>query len=577
MILKRLVSILLIGFIITNVFAGVGVKKYPKANIHVISIGINKYSGGLHPLNLCVADSDSLIAKIVRDNKNNSIDLKDSNGYNIKDYNISNVFIHKLNDENATIGNIRNAFKKVIEKASYNDYFVFYFSGYSMETDNDETLLAPYNSEEFNFDLRKEGNRFRYSNYDKSKLLPLVDIAKLMDQIASKNQLIISEAGNGTSFGQNLISELFESNPYIAEGTERNRIILTTKEMGVEGGLCNGKRMQNGYMINYMLQNGNILDAFYDLNQYEFWLTRSEMMCPFAAKKYIAVFQESDYRNILLKNYSKGNTRGSKSKQVITNKEDNISSIPKTYAFIVATDTYNKSQTSWDDLKNPIKDADVFSEVLETKYNVRVNKVYNKEKQDILKEFIEFKKQINENDKLIFFVAGHGYFSEDFSDGYLVLKDSYGLDDDITLDSYLSMAKLNRILDGVKSKQVFSIFDVCYGASFELNNADLPIENYSQTKMDNGLQAFISEKDESTSRIVLASGQYEVPDYWIDSQEHSPFADKLIKALKSEQEFISPGKIFSYVQGNAPTPILKKFGTHDPRGDFLMKVFRGTR
>ena len=95
--------------------------------------------------------------------------------------------------------------------------------------------------------------------------------------------------------------------------------------------------------------------------------------------------------------------------------------------------------------------------------------------------------------------------------------------------------------------------------------------------MDNGLQAFISEKDESTSRIVLASGQYEVPDYWIDSQEHSPFADKLIKALKSEQEFISPGKIFSYVQGNATTPILKKFGKHDPRGDFLMKVFRGTR
>lgn len=553
-------------------FAGVGVRKYPEANIHVISIGINKYSGQLHPLSLCVADSDSLINKIVRDNVKRSNELKDSNGYKISNYNIKNVNIHKLNDEKATIDNIKNAFKDVISKATYNDYFIFYFSGYSMETENDETLLAPYMAEGIEFDFEREGNRFRYSNYDNTKLLPLVEIAKLMDQIACKNQLIISEAGNGTSFGQNLISELFESNPYIAEGTERNRIILTTKEMGVEGGSCNGERMQNGYMLHYMLQNGNVLDAFYDLNQYEFWLTRSEMMCPYAAKKYIASFQESDYRNILLKNYSKIGTRGSKSQSVQSNKNNNRSSISKTYAFVVATDTYNKNQASWDDLKNPINDADVFSKVLEDKYNVKVKKVYNTEKQDILKAFIEFKRQINENDKLIFFVAGHGYFSEDFSDGYLVLKDSYGLDEDVTLDSYLSMAKLNRILDGVKSKQVFSIFDVCYGASFELNNADLPVENYIQTKMDNGLDAFITEKEKSTSRIVLASGQYEVPDYWIDSKEHSPFADKLIKALQAEQNFISPGKIFSYVQGNATTPILKKFGKHEPRGDFLLKV-----
>lgn len=560
--MRKIVFILIIGFITTTVFAGVGVKEYPNANIHVISIGINKYYGKLHPLNLCVADSDSLIAKIVRENKKRTKELKDSNGFDIKEYNISNVFIHKLNDEDATITNIRNAFKQVIAKASYNDYFVFYFSGYSMETDKDETLLAPYNSEGFTFDFTREGNRFRYSNYEKSKLLPLVDIAKLMDQIACKNQLIISEAGNGTSFGQNLISELFESNPFLAEVTQRNRIILTTKEMGVEGGSCNGNR----------LQNGNILDAFYDLNQYEFWLTRSEMMCPYAAKKYIAVFQESDYRNILLKNYSKRNTRGSKSKKVITNDEKNSSVIPQIHAFIVATDTYNKDQTSWDDLKNPINDANAISDILEKKYNVKSKKVYNKTKNEILEEFISFKKSINENDKLLFFIAGHGYFSEDFSDGYIVLKDSRTIEEDVTLESYLSMAKLKAILDGVKSKHVFSIFDVCYGANFELNNADLPIENYLKAEMDNGLEDFIEKKDKNISRIVLASGQYEVFDYWNPNDNHSPFANKLINALNSENDFISPGKIFSYVQGNATTPILKKFGKHEPRGDFLLKV-----
>ena len=90
--------------------------------------------------------------------------------------------------------------------------------------------------------------------------------------------------------------------------------------------------------------------------------------------------------------------------------------------------------------------------------------------------------------------------------------------------------------------------------------------------MDKGLNAFIREKDKNISRIVLASGQYEVFDYWKDSQKHSPFASKLIKALQEENEFISPGKIFSYVQGNATTPILKQFGKHETRGDFLLEV-----
>ena len=82
----------------------------------------------------------------------------------------------------------------------------------------------------------------------------------------------------------------------------------------------------------------------------------------------------------------------------------------------------------------------------------------------------------------------------------------------------------------------------------------------------------IEKKDKNISRIVLASGQYEVFDYWNPNDNHSPFANKLINALNSENDFISPGRIFSYVQGNATTPILKKFGKHEPRGDFLLKV-----
>jgi len=567
--LKKIIHILFLLLSIQVLFADSGSNK--TSNIYVISIGINKYSGTLNPLNLCVNDANYLVQKIIKDNpKRSREDIQEyinKNGRGLGEgYAIGKIIPYILTDEEATLENIRRTFKEVIAKASYKDYFIFMFSGYSMESTDDETFIIPY-IENVNFEYTFNDNNFSYTKFNKEKVFSLIEMAKLMDQIACKNQLVISEAGNGSAFGQNLISELFESNPFIAEGTERNRIILTTKEMGLET-----SSMDNGYLITYILKNGNILEAFRDINRYEFGLTRSEMLNPVMGKKYIAFFQESQYRNILLKNFNKVGTRGSKPKKVEKQIKNKKTDLPEIFAFVLATDTYNKNQTSWSNLKNPINDAEAFATVLENKYNAKITKVYNKDKNEILKEFLNFKQKIGVNDKLLFFVAGHGYYSENFSDGYLVLKDSYSLEEDVFLDSYLSMAKLNRILDGVKSKQVFSVFDVCYGASFELNNADLPIENYSQTKMDNGLDEFIVEKDKNTSRIVLASGQYEVFDYWKNSEKHSPFADKLIKAFKIEKEFISPGKIFSFVQGNATTPILKKFGKHETRGDFLLKV-----
>ncbi|KQC33332.1 hypothetical protein AAU57_08405 [Nonlabens sp. YIK11] len=54
--------------------------------------------------------------------------------------------------------------------------------------------------------------------------------------------------------------------------------------------------------------------------------------------------------------------------------------------------------------------------------------------------------------------------------------------------------------------------------------------------------------------------------------DHSPFATNLLQALEVEDEFLSPGKIFSFVRGNTTRPILTKFGKNEANGDFLVKV-----
>ena len=118
-----------------------------------------------------------------------------------------------------------------------------------------------------------------------------------------------------------------------------------------------------------------------------------------------------------------------------------------------------------------------------------------------------------------------------------MLTDSRGLNDDLLLDSYLQMATLSRIIDNMPTKNVFVIFDVCFGSSFDLNAKDLELSRYSELDLDISLSDFVERKSNKISRIFLASGRYRVPDYWDNSLDHSPFAKKTHQVFKRGRVF----------------------------------------
>ncbi|BAO74629.1 caspase domain-containing protein [Winogradskyella sp. PG-2] len=579
----RLVNILLLGFLVLfnsskdNKLGGKRISTKPTGDLFIISIGINKTEAFSSDFKFCRKDSEDFIKKIASDielekttlsrlKENGEIEKLKKIAKSRKKY-IRKVYPYILLNEEATVENIKNALKKVIAKATTNDYFIFTFSGVSIESESGRTYLLPY----VNSNMTPVG--FVEEPKTTNNLFSLLELANLMDQIASKDQYVISEAGMGKTFGQNLMFRLFESNPEIIAGTDRNRIIITTNGPGYDGGDCDNRQVENGKLFDFIINMPKSHQIITNYKRFQSNLYNTEEECNSTRiPDYVKIYNEADYRDMLLRYNQDSNSRGSKGTNAKKDEDSKNEKPSQTYAFIIASNNYNNQQKNWANLKNPINDAESFSKVLEEKYNTKTKKAYNKNMEEILKSFNEFRKQIRENDKLIFFIAGHGYYSELLSDGYLVFKDSKSLDEDYALKSYLSMATMNRLLYGVNAKQVFSIFDVCYGANFELNNADLSIENYSNTEFDNGIANFISETDKKVSRIVLASGEYEVPDYWSNSLNHSPFADKLLKAFENEKDFISPGKIYSYVRGNTTKPILKKFGKHEPTGDFLLKV-----
>jgi hypothetical protein len=528
-----------------------------KANMYVISIGINKYNGFTEFKN-CVNDAKGLLEKVKKDNEFSYSDktvhykMRDRTRVTIKE-----TFAYGFYDENATIENVRSAFKTIIKNSKPNDYFVLFYAGMSFSIENVESAFVLYQEEKINFD-----------NPASNRIIKISELASLMNQISSNNQLVISESCYGQSSSKKLMSYMFEDNPIIASAYERNRIIITVSDKGFDSSECD---RSHAPLASYILKNGNLIHAFKNINSYEFDLQKSQLECPVNNSAYFIVRQESDFTDLLINNYNKSNSRGAIAKSIIKQnskgKEHN-----KTYAFIIATDIYNKNQKSWGDLKNPINDAEAVSKLLKEKYDVDLIKVYNNTKNEILKEFIKLKNKIGKNDKLIFFVAGHGYYSDEMSDGFLVLNDSQSLEDDPSFGSYLPMATLNKLLDGVPCKQSFTIFDVCFGSSFDLNADDVKLSNYSKMNTDLSIDEFIERKEKYISRIFLASGKSEVPDHWDNSLNHSPFANKLIDFLKKEKEFISPSKIFAVIEANITEPIMKSYGSHEERGDFIIKV-----
>lgn len=550
-----------------------GTKPFISKKVFVISIGINDYQHPLSTLQYCVSDSRAIVEKIIKDNPRRSD--KEARELNLsrrkinistkidKVFAVDSVYSYILNDNQATLHNIREVFKEVIKKATPTDYFIFNFGGISLELSEMETALITYQNDPIDI-----------NDINPEQVLMLNELAQWMEQIQSEKQLIISEAGNGSQFAQNLITELFESNPLMAANSDRDRIIITTRSFGYEFGVCeDGRKTDGGPLIYFLLQSGNILNAFENLDEYEFNLQKTEIKCNVLdGRKYTAIYREEDFRKTLVNNYNKSLSRGTQTYSTVSETKE-PSKESKVYGLFVATNEYLKTP-GWPRLQNPVNDAESISEVLATKYNVQVHKVYNKPQDSVLMEILKIKKLMDDNDRFIFFIAGHGYYSENFSDGYLVFENSRSVNEDPTLQSYLQMASLNRILDNMPSKNVFAIFDVCFGASFDLNSRDLALSAYDDMLKDMSIEEFIERKSDSRSRIFLASGRYEVPDYWINSEKHSPFANKLINVLASEPAFISPGIIFSKLEGNVTAPFLKQFGSHETRGDFLLRVSR---
>ena len=502
-----------------------------------------------------------------------------------KNFSLSSSLVHEylLLEKNATKEAILDALKDIARKSSFNDYFIFNFSGISSVLTKDSlkftTYFFPYNV----IDTRNKPVN-RNSGDTTSVLNNLISLDILQEYIQSipaNNQLFISEAGPSEKFKTEFIKTLMQNSPEVASILNKNRVIIVPNKIGYDGFGCQGTFIQKG-PINYFitsLDSANIYDLFkdeYDANKVAFRIKNKAYNCRSFSFDYFDIFFERKF----LKEYKEvfgdanGHTRGLGLKTKELKEAGNFSG--KGYALVVGTNNYKAS--GWKKLPNAINDARAVSDMLTQGYGFDVQLLEDKPMDSIYKAIGEYYRKLQPNDQLILYFAGHGDMETEFmDDGFIVCSDSKARDDDPARNSYIQYVKLQKMINKIPARQILVMLDVCHGGVFNQKRSDPA----AKTIANRNVRQFLVDQSQYICRKFLSSvGSEEAFDG--KPGDHSPFAKLLLQVLnakgKETNDIVTLGNIFAVLQTASmnKTATLKispqrdGFGADNPMSDFIL-------
>ncbi len=235
---------------------------------------------------------------------------------------------------------------------------------------------------------------------------------------------------------------------------------------------------------------------------------------------------------------------------------DRISEESTYYGLIIGINKYDDPKIP--DLDNPIKDAKSMYDVLTTEYTFEeenIELLTNATLEDIMTSFESLSGKITEDDNLLVFYAGHGWWDQNANTGFWLPADS-------KQDSKLKWFRNSTLVDYLKelnSKHTLLIADACFsGAIFKTRSA-FPEASKA-----------VEMLYELPSRKAMTSGTLtEVPD-------NSAFIKYLVERLKkSKEKYLCSEQLFSNISHAVinNSDVVPQFGeiqnVGDQGGDFI--------
>jgi len=195
---------------------------------------------------------------------------------------------------------------------------------------------------------------------------------------------------------------------------------------------------------------------------------------------------------------------------------------------------------------------------------------------NIKKELHSLIKSVGENDRVVFYFAGHGETEalgiEGGDMGFLIPAD--GEAEDLYLTA-IPMDELKRISNWSKAKHMLFLVDACYGGLAAMNTRSLASTSPN----------YLDKITEDISRQIITAGGKEEKVLEKDEWEHSAFTKNLLSGLKEKRAdynddgIITGSEIGMYLQekvsldtDNFQTPEIGRFTTHEGEIIFITKV-----
>lgn len=190
--------------------------------------------------------------------------------------------------------------------------------------------------------------------------------------------------------------------------------------------------------------------------------------------------------------------------------DESTTSSGKNYLLTIGIDAYRE----WQPLYNAVRDARGFADVLQRQYQFEEEDVFTlfNEKAteaNIYQALRDMKRRLQPLDNLIVYYSGHGYYDEEFDEGYWIPVNAKPNDE----SNYISNANIVKRINALETQHTLLIVDSCFSGSLVVHKRNaIPDERFK-------------------SRRILASGRYETVS---DGQEggNSPFSAGLLTYLR---------------------------------------------
>ncbi|WP_044200960.1 caspase family protein [Flammeovirga sp. OC4] len=222
------------------------------------------------------------------------------------------------------------------------------------------------------------------------------------------------------------------------------------------------------------------------------------------------------------------------------------------YLVLIACNNY----TSWTPLANAVNDAQNFKKVLLEHYHydqANVFELYNEQvnKSEINKLVRELATKVGEEDKVLIYYSGHGYYDEFTEEGYWVPVNAAMTQDDMS--QYLPNGTILKYIKALKTKHTLLISDACFSGSM-----------FASTSRG---MMYADRVESFKSRWGLSSGGLtEVSDG--NAGEHSPFNLYLTKYLvNNPNEKLTISSLALYVRQSVMSNTMQ-----EPQGKPLKNV-----